>query len=361
MPGLFDPYTLKDVTLRNRIGVSPMCQYSCDDGFATDWHLVHLGSRAVGGAGLVIMEAAGVEARGRITSNDLGIYKDQHVEMLSRIVKFIHAQGSIAGIQLAHAGRKGSTAKPWDGGKAVAKEQGGWTPIGPDTNAFEPTYPKPAAMKPGELTDVKHAFGFAAERALAAGFKWLEVHAAHGYLLHEFLSPLSNTRTDNCGGSFENRIRFPLEVIALVRELWPERLPLAVRISATDWTDGGWDLEQSIELSRRLKSLGVDLIDCSSGGNAPDAKIEIKPGYQVPFSAAIRKQVGIATAAVGLITEPQQASAIIEKGEGDIVLLARELLRNPYWPLHAAYKSHHTETTKAPVQYERAFLNADKW
>jgi 2,4-dienoyl-CoA reductase-like NADH-dependent reductase (Old Yellow Enzyme family) len=354
MSDLFFPLTIRDVTLRNRIGVSPMCQYSSEDGFANDWHLVHLGSRAVGGAALVITEAAAVEARGRISPQDLGIWKDEHVEMLARIVRFIESQGAVAGIQLAHAGRKASTARPWEGHHYVDPQHGGWVPIGPSAIAFDKQYPTPREMTLADIAEVKRAFVAAAKRSLAVGFKWIEIHSAHGYLLHSFLSPLSNDRRDQYGGSFENRIRLLIETSRDVRNAWPDRLPLAVRISATDWVEGGWNLEQSTELSRRLKNEGVDLIDCSSGGLVPYAKVSVGPGYQVPFAEAIRAQAQIATAAVGMITEPKQADEIIRSGRADLVLLAREMLRVPYWPIHAAKALGQVDRVRIPPQYGRA-------
>jgi 2,4-dienoyl-CoA reductase-like NADH-dependent reductase (Old Yellow Enzyme family) len=328
--------------------------YSCEDGFANDWHLVHLGARAAGGAGLVITEATAVEARGRISPQDLGIWKDEHVEPLSRIARFIASQGAVPGMQIAHAGRKASAARPWDGRQGLDESQGGWQPIGASEIAFDSGYPVPREMTTQDIRDVQHAFVAAAGRALHAGIQWLEIHAAHGYLAHSFLSPLSNQRTDSYGGSFENRIRFLLETTRAIRAAWPEKLPLAIRISATDWAEGGWDLEQSIELSRRLKSEGVDLIDCSSGGLVPYAKVKVGPGYQVPFSQAIRAQAGMATAAVGMITEPEQAQQIIESGQADLVLLAREMLRDPNWPIHAAKKLNASDRVRIPPQYGRA-------
>jgi 2,4-dienoyl-CoA reductase-like NADH-dependent reductase (Old Yellow Enzyme family) len=314
-----------------------MCQYSCEDGFATDWHLVHLGGRAVGGAALVFTEAAAVSAEGRISPQDLGIYDDRHVEGLARIVRFVKEQGAAAGIQLAHAGRKGSTPRPWgSSGRAVSPEDGGWEPVGPTEAAFSAGYPVPRELTAADLAVVVSSFRTAAMRARAAGFDVAEIHAAHGYLIHEFLSPLINTRADEYGGSYDNRVRLCLEVTAAVRSVWPEDLPVFVRLSCTDWKEGGWDIEQSAELSRRLRDQGVDLIDCSSGGAVPDAKITIGPGYQVPFAERIRREAGIATGAVGLITSATQADAIVRNGEADCVLLARELLRDPYWPLHAA-------------------------
>ncbi|HTQ80443.1 MAG TPA: NADH:flavin oxidoreductase/NADH oxidase [Thermoanaerobaculia bacterium] len=352
MPHLFEPLPLRSLKLANRIFVSPMCEYSSEDGFATDWHLVHLGSRAVGGAALVITEATAVTAEGRISPQDLGIYDDRHVEGLARIVRFLHGQGSAAGIQLAHAGRKASTGRPWEGGGAVAPEAGGWEPLGPTGEAFSPGSPVPRPLPAAELAGILTAFRDAASRALACGFDVIEIHAAHGYLLHEFLSPLVNHRSDEYGGSFDHRVRLCREVVEVVRSVWPERLPLFVRLSCTDWVEGGWDLGQSIELARRLRDRGVDLIDCSSGGAVPHAKIPLAPGYQVPFAESIRREAEIATGAVGLITEPEQADALLRAGQADGVLLARELLRDPYWPLHAAEKLGHA--LPWPPQYLRA-------
>jgi len=336
MPHLFDPLALRSLTLAHRIVVSPMCQYSSVDGFANDWHFVHLGSRAVGGAALVFTEASAVGPEGRISPQDLGIYDDGHVAGLARIVRFMRAQGALTGMQLAHAGRKASTARPWDGGRAVAEADGGWIPVGPTADPFAASYPVPRALALPEIVRIVDAFRAAALRALDAGFDVVEIHAAHGYLIHEFLSPLINTRTDAYGGTYDNRIRLWLEIVDAVRGVWPERLPLFVRISCTDWKDGGWDLDQAVELSRRLKAHGVDLVDCSSGGAVHDAKILIGPGYQVPFAERIRREAGVATGAVGLITEPAQADAIVRDGKADCVLIARELLRDPYWPIRAA-------------------------
>ncbi len=353
MSQLFQPFSLRGVSLRNRIGVSPMCQYSSSDGFANNWHLVHLGSRAVGGAALVIAEASAVEARGRISPNDLGLWKDAHIDALAGVVRKIDEAGAVAGIQIAHAGRKAGTARPWDGGQPLSDADGGWEPIGPSPLPFASGYRTPLEASHHDLVQIRSAFVAAARRALAAGFRWLEVHAAHGYLLHSFLSPLSNQRTDHYGGSFDNRVRLLLETVEGVREVWPETLPLAVRLSCSDWVDGGWTLEDSVELSRRLRALGVDLIDCSSGGTSPSAKVPVAPGYQVPFADAVRKQAQIASAAVGLISEPAQAEAIVAEGRADLVLLGRALLRDPYWPLSAAQAL----GAKPPVvvQYLRAF------
>jgi 2,4-dienoyl-CoA reductase-like NADH-dependent reductase (Old Yellow Enzyme family) len=351
--GLFDELKIRDVQLSNRIAVSPMCQYSCEDGFATDWHLVHLGGRAIGGAALVIAEATAVLPEARISPQDLGIWSEAHIEPLARIAKFIHSQGSVAGIQLAHAGRKASTARPWEGGGKVTPQEGGWSDVvAPSAVAFAPNYPMPAAATVERISAIADAFGKAAQRALEAGFRVLEIHSAHGYFLHEFLSPLSNHRSDLYGGSFENRTRIVREVVAKVRRFWPERLPLFIRISATDWVEGGWDIEQAVELARSLRPLGVDLVDCSSGGNVADAKIPIGPGYQVQFAERIRRDAGVLTGAVGMITEPHQADEIIRKGQADIVLLAREMLRDPYWPLHAAAEL--GKPISWPAQYLRA-------
>ena len=333
---LFDPLTLRSVTFPNRIWVSPMCQYSSDDGMPNAWHMVHLGSRAVGGAGLVIVEASGVSPEGRITAWDSGIWSDAHADAFRPIVEFIHAQGSVAGMQIAHAGRKASTDKPWRGGKVIAEGPDSWTPVAPSAIPFREGDPAPTALTIAEIDGIVEQFVRAARLSLRAGFRVLEIHAAHGYLLHEFLSPLCNARDDQYGGSLENRMRLTLRVAEAVRDAWPAELPLFVRVSATDWAEGGWDLEQSIVLSERLRGLGVDLVDCSSGGAVPHAKIEVGPGYQVPFARAIRERAGIATGAVGLITDAHQAEAIVSDGCADAVLLARQLLRDPYFPLHAA-------------------------
>lgn len=352
MSHLFDPLALRSLTLANRIIVSPMCQYSSVDGFSNDWHRVHLGSRAVGGAALVITEATAVTADGRISPHDLGIYEDRHVDGLAQCVGFIHSQRTLAGIQLAHAGRKASTARPADGGGGVPPERGGWEPVGPAGEPFAATYPVPRPLTPAGIAAIIAAFALAARRALDAGFDVIEIHAAHGYLIHQFLSPLVNTRIDGYGGSYDNRVRLCLEVVDAVRAVWPERLPLLVRISATDWKEGGWDLDQAIELARRLREGGVDLVDCSSGGAVHDQEIVIGPGYQVPFAERIRRDAGVPTGAVGLITDPAQADAIVRGGQADVVLIARQLLRDPYWPLHAADQLGHT--VPWPVQYLRA-------
>lgn len=351
---LFSPLRLREVELRNRIVVSPMCQYSSEDGFANDWHLVHLGSRAVGGAALVFTEASAVLPEGRISPQDLGVWKDEHVEMLARIFAFVRQQGAVPGMQLAHAGRKASTARPWEGGKPLGVADGGWTPIfGPSPLPFAEGYQTPEELDHAGLAHIRDAFAQAAKRALRAGAEVVEIHSAHGYLLHSFLSPLSNRRTDQYGGSFDNRIRFLCETVAAVREVWPEKFPLFVRISSTDWTDGGWTGEDSVALAKKLKSLGVDLIDCSSGGNVADAKIPTGAGYQLPFAATIRAEAGIATGAVGMITDPAQADQIVRLGEADLILMARELLRHPYWPLNAARPLH--QKLDPPSQYGRAF------
>ena len=351
---LLTPARLRDVTFRNRIVVSPMCEYSSRDGFANDWHMVHLGSRAVGGAGLILTEASAVTADGRISPWDLGIYDDAHVEGLARIFRFVQEHGAIAGVQLAHAGRKASVVAPWLGGGPLAPADGGWTPTwGPSAIAFRDGWQVPRAMTLTDIADVVRAFADAASRVLAAGGSVVEIHGAHGYLLHEFLSPLSNHRQDDYGGTFENRTRFLREVVDAVRRVWPERLPLFVRISATDWTDGGWTIEDSIALGRDLKGRGVDLLDCSTGGNVWDARIPLGPGYQVPFAERVRREVGIATGAVGLITEPQQAEQILQSGQADFVILARQLLRDPYWPIHAALAL--GDPPPVPTQYLRAF------
>lgn len=336
MPGLFDPLTLRSLKFRNRIFVSPMCQYSCDNGLANDWHLVHLGSRAVGGASLVMVEATAVNPVGRITAWDSGLWSEAHTAAFRPITRFIHDHGAIAGIQLAHAGRKASTDKPWSGGRLLTEGPHAWRPDAPSAIPFHDGEPPPHALTVKEIEAIAREFVRATERALQAGFKVIELHMAHGYLLHEFLSPLCNGRTDEYGGSLENRMRFPLHVASAVRSVWPEELPLFVRISATDWAEDGWDLEQSIKFSRRLCELSIDLVDCSSGGAVSHAKVEVGPGYQVPFARAIREQARIATGAVGLITEPKQADEIIREGSADAVLLARAFLQDPYWPLHAA-------------------------
>jgi 2,4-dienoyl-CoA reductase-like NADH-dependent reductase (Old Yellow Enzyme family) len=353
MSNLFQPITFRGVALKNRIVVSPMCQYSSVDGMADDWHLVHLGSRAVGGAGLIFVEATAVTAEGRITPGDMGIWDDRHIEPLARIASFIHRMGGIAGIQLAHAGRKASCLVPWQGGgRLKTREQGGWEVVAPSAIPFREDDPLPRALDLEGVQEIVAAFTIAARREIRAGFRIIEIHSAHGYLLHSFLSPLSNKRTDSYGGSLENRMRMLLEVAAALRQIIPEEMPLFTRISSTDWVEGGWDVDQSIALARALKPRGVDLIDCSSGGLVPGAVIPLAPGYQVRFAAAIREQAGIPTGAVGLITEPDQAEAIIKSGQADLVFLAREMLREPYWALKAGREL--GQEQKWPAQYERA-------
>jgi 2,4-dienoyl-CoA reductase-like NADH-dependent reductase (Old Yellow Enzyme family) len=356
LPHLFSPLSLRSVTLRNRIGVSPMCQYSSTDGFANDWHLVHLVSRAIGGAGLVIAEATAVAPGGRITPGCLGLWSDRHIEPLVRIAQLVKAQGAVAGIQIAHAGRKASAALPWNGGAHLSAAQGGWEIMGPSAIPFGGDLTKiPRAMTEADILQVQSEFVATAKRALTAGFNFLELHAAHGYLFNSFLSPLSNQRTDKYGGSFENRIRLLLDTTRAVRQVWPENLPLAVRISAIDWKEGGWQIEDSVALAKLLKAEGVDLMDCSSGGVVPDAKIKVEPGYQVPFAEKVRHGANIPTAAVGFITEPRQADEIIRNGRADVVLLAREFLRDPYWPAHAAKVLGQKEKLPPPNQYLRAW------
>jgi 2,4-dienoyl-CoA reductase-like NADH-dependent reductase (Old Yellow Enzyme family) len=352
MPHLFSSLKIKSIEFKNRIVVSPMCEYSSEDGFANDWHLVHLGSRAIGGAGLIITEASAVSSEGRITAGDLGIYKDEHITKLKQITDFIEQHGAVAGIQLAHAGRKASHVEPWNGGAQIPSgEKNGWKTVGPSAIPFTDAEEAPLELDKAGIDKVIADFKAATIRAIKAGFKVIELHGAHGYLINEFLSPLSNHRTDEYGGSFENRIRLLLEIIAAVKEVWPEDHPLFVRISATDWTEGGWTANDSIALAKILKDKGVDLVDCSSGGNAAGAKIPLKPGYQVEFAEAVRK-TGVLTGAVGLITESVQADEIIQTGQADMVFLARELLRDPYFPLRAAHELKHE--VKWPVQYERA-------
>ena len=350
---LLTPLTIREITLRNRIAVSPMCQYSSEDGFFNDWHLVHLGSRAVGGAGLVCTEATAVVAAGRISPHDAGIWKDEHVEFLARITGFLHSQSAVAGIQLAHAGRKASVRRPWEGGTAIRESEGGWQTAAPSALAFRDTDPAPHALSIGEIKGLVASFGIAAQRALRAGFDLVEIHGAHGYLIHEFCSPLSNQRRDEYGGSLANRMRFAIEVTEAVRAVWPERLPLFYRISATDWVEGGWTPDDSVELARHLKTAGVDLIDCSSGGTAEHAKVPLAPGYQVPFAERIRRETGMLTGAVGMITTAEQAEGIIRDGQADMVFLARQFLRDPYFPLHAAAPL--GEKAVAPLQYGRGF------
>ncbi len=354
MPGLFDPLSIRDVTFRNRIGVSPMCQYSAHDGMASDWHLVHLGARAVGGAGLVCAEATAVAADGRISPSDLGIWKDAHIPMLARIAAFIAANGAVPAIQIAHAGRKGSSSAPWDGGKPMPLALGGWQTMAPSSVAFSPDWPAPRAATADDLAGIISAFAAAAIRARTAGFQLLEIHAAHGYLLHEFLSPIANRREDGYGGSFDRRCRLLIEVVEAVRKAWPGSLPLAVRLSCTDWVDGGWGIDDAVALARLLRSREVDVIDCSSGGQVANAAIPLGPGYQVPFAERIRREAGIATAAVGMITDCQQAEAVVREGRADLVLMAREFLRDPYWPMRHAKEL--GQAPAAPKQYGRAFM-----
>ena len=352
MTRLFDPLQIRGITLPNRIVVSPMCEYSSQDGFANDWHLVHLGSRAVGGAGLIFTEATAVTPEGRISPQDLGIWRDDHIEFLARIARFLKSQGSVPGMQLAHAGRKGSTYKPGGGSGAIAPNEGGWVPVAPSAIPFSDTYPMPRALSTAQIRDVIDAFAQGARRALAAGFRVLEIHAAHGYLIHEFLSPLSNQRGDEYGGSFENRTRLAREIVSAVRKVMPEHLPLFVRISATDWKDGGWDLDQSVGLAKQLAPLGVDLVDCSSAGLAQDQKIVAGPGFQVPFAERVRRDTGVLTGAVGLIETKEQVMEILENNRADLVFMAREFLRDPYWMLRASREL--KQSVSWPLQYLRA-------
>lgn len=349
---LFTPISFKSITLKNRIVVSPMCQYSATDGFANDWHLVHLGSRAVGGAAIIIQEATAVTPEGRISYGDLGIWKDEHIAPLLRITKFIEANGAVPGIQLAHAGRKASCEVPWLGGTQIKEGPHHWQTVAASAIPFQPADHTPHALTIPEIKATIQAFKNAAQRALQAGYKLVEIHAAHGYLINQFLSPLSNHRNDEYGGSFENRIRFLLEIVDAVQTVWPADLPVFVRISASEWVEGGWSIEDSVQLARILKTKAIDLIDCSSGGNAPAAKIPAGPGYQVPFAAAVKQQAGIPTGAVGIITNAEQAEAILEAGEADLIFIARESLRNPHFPLHAA-KALGDDITW-PDQYVRA-------
>ena len=354
MAHLFDPLTIGRITLRNRIGVSPMCMYSYENGMSNDWQVIHLGARAAGGAGLIISEATAVEPRGRITPFDVVLWSDGQIEPLQRVTRSIKENGAVAGIQIAHAGRKACSDRPWTGGKPIQPgDPLAWQPAAPSPVAFSDSYTVPHELSIDEIHTIQQDFKAAAQRALAAGFQWVEIHAAHGYLLHSFYSPLSNLRTDAYGGTFENRIRFLLETVRAVRRVWPQDLPLTVRISGTDWTEGGWTVEDSVELARRLKQEGVDLVDCSSGGGVYGAKIPDGAGYQVPISKAVRKGAGILTAAVGLITTPELADEIIRNGRADIVLLGREMLRDPYWALHAARAL--KQPAPVPPQYLRAF------
>jgi len=354
MSKLYSPLVLKGITLKNRITISPMCQYSAIDGFANDWHLIHLGSRAVGGAGLIIQEATAVSPEGRITPADLGLYQDEQIQKLQNITTFIHQQGAIAGIQLAHAGRKASCARPCDGGKQLQENEGGWKTVSASDIAFIPEDHAPQMLNADGIIKVIADFKSATRRALSAGYKLLEIHAAHGYLVHQFLSPLSNFRTDRYGGSFENRVRLLLEIVKEVQTVWPENLPLFVRISATDWAEGGWNSDEAVKLSALLKAEGVDLIDCSSGGLVPYAQIPVGPGYQVAFAERIKKEADILTGAVGMITEVQQAEEILEKGQADIIIIARASLREPYFALHGAKVL--GDKIDWPLQYQRAKL-----
>lgn len=354
MSKLFSPLTIKDITFRNRIAISPMCQYSAEDGFANDWHLVHYGSRAVGGAALIIQEATGVSPEGRISPGDLGIYKEEHIEKLQQITSFIHEHGAVAGIQLAHAGRKAGCAKPWDGGKQLKENEGGWKKVSASALTFNPEDDAPEALDLNGISKIINDFKIAVRRSLEAGYKLVEIHAAHGYLIHQFLSPLSNHRTDNYGGSFENRIRLLMEIVKAVQTVWPPHLPLFVRISATDWAEGGWNIDEAVKLSSILKQNGVDLIDCSSGGLVPYQKIPLGPGYQVAFAERIKKETGILTGAVGLITEAQQAEDILSKDQADFIIIARASLRDPYFALKAAKILE--DDIEWPLQYTRAKL-----
>jgi len=354
MPHLFDSFRLRGVTFRNRVGIAPMCQYSYEDGFANEWQLIHLGSRAIGGAGLVMAEATAVEARGRISPQDLGIWTEEHVEPLARVARAIEQHGAVSGIQIAHAGRKAATARPWDGGKPLSDEDGGWPIVGPSELPFADGYHTPHSLTVAEIQEIEEAFVAGAKRALDAGFRVLELHGAHGYLIHSFLSPISNQRNDSYGGSFDNRIRFLIETTRQVRAVWPDDRPLFVRLSATDWVDGGWTLEESVELATRLAGEGVDLIDASSGGSSPRQAVPVGASYQVPLSEAIRRGANLPTAAVGLITEPMQADEIVRNGRADLVLLGRESLRSPYWPIDAARALGHADLLPRPDQYLRA-------
>lgn len=356
MTGLFDPFTIKSITLRNRIGMSPMCQYSYQDGFSNDWQLMHLGARAVGGAGLVIAEATAIDPAGRITPYDVGIWDERHIEPLRRVTNIIQSQGAVPGIQIAHAGRKACVGKPWgeERGRPITNSDSRWWKVvGPSAIAYTPDHQVPHELTVADIHGLQRAFMIAARRAYEAGFEWLEIHAAHGYLIHEFYSPYSNQRTDEYGGSFENRVRFLLETVDKVQTVWPEELPLTVRISGTDWVEDGWLVEDSVALAKLLKKSGVDLIDCSSGGNVADVSLPFGPGYQVPISETIRKEAKIATSTVGLIKTPQQADSIIREERADLVLLGREFLRDAYWPLHAAKEL--GVDMDVPPQYMKAY------
>lgn len=352
MSGLFTPLKIRDVTFRNRLTISPMCQYSSDNGFANNWHLVHLGSRAVGGAALIIQEATSVSPEGRISPGDMGLYLDDHIEKLQEITSFIHQNGAIAGIQLAHAGRKAGCAVPWHGGKQLKAEEGGWMTVAPSAVPFYEYDATPRELDQDGIMKVINDFRDAAKRSLIAGYKLIEIHAAHGYLIHEFLSPLSNHRQDKFGGSFENRIRLLVGIVSEIRTIWPDNLPLFVRISSTDWVEKGWDIDEAIQLSHILKRNGVDLIDCSSGGIVSYAKIPVAPGYQVPFAERIKKETGILTGAVGFITEPKQAEDILNQDQADLIIIARASLRDPYFAIHAAHAL--GDDIDWPVQYQRA-------
>jgi 2,4-dienoyl-CoA reductase-like NADH-dependent reductase (Old Yellow Enzyme family) len=355
MSELFSPLTQRSITFRNRIGISPMCQYSSTDGLPNAWHETHLVSRAVGGAGLIITEAAAVEPIGRISPSDAGIWNDEQAEAWSRITKQIASHGAVPGIQLAHAGRKASTDVPWQGRDFVPPERGGWQPVGASATKFADNYAMPAELSVERIEGIRDRFVESARRAVDAGFKLIEIHAAHGYLLHSFYSPLANHRTDSYGGDFDNRIRFTLETASAVRRAVPDALPVWVRISTTDWIEGGWSVEDSVELSRRLKDIGIDAVDCSSGGNALGAKIPVGPGYQVPAAARVRQEAGVATAAVGMITDATQAQSIVRDGQADLILIARQSLRDPYWPIHAARELGVPDACKPPIQYARGF------
>jgi 2,4-dienoyl-CoA reductase-like NADH-dependent reductase (Old Yellow Enzyme family) len=352
MSHLFEPLTLRDVTFKNRIGIPPMCQYSAQDGMAGDWHFIHYGSRAVGGAGLMILEATAVVPEGRISPGDLGLWQDAQIEPLARIARQAHEHGCVPAIQLAHAGRKASVGLGWEAQKTLAASQGGWLPVAPSALSFGDGYVQPHALTLDEIVGVVAAFVAAAKRAVAAGFQAIELHAAHGYLLHQFLSPLSNQRTDAYGGSFENRSRLVREVVTAVRAAWPDNLPLLIRLSATDWVEGGWSAGETVELCRSLKTLGVDLADISTAGLVPTARIPAGPGFQTEFAARVRNETGLPSAAVGLITSAAQADHIVRSGQADMVLVGREILRNPYWPLQAANELR--QATSWPNPYLRA-------
>ncbi len=357
MAKLFEKFSIRGVEFRNRLGVSPMCMYSSVNGYANDWHLVHLGSRAVGGFGLIFAEATAVEARGRITPDDAGLWEDGQIEPLARIMRFCRERGAVSGIQLAHAGRKASTTRPWGHPRPhepLGVDEGGWRIVGPSAIPFDAGYQAPAELSVEEIGEIVKKFGEAAQRALAAGYEVVEVHGAHGYLLNSFLSPLSNRRTDRYGGSFENRVRMLMEVVREVRRVWPERLALFVRLSCTDWAQGGWTVEDTVAVAKMLKGEGVDVVDCSSGGNVAGAKMQVGPGYQVPFSERVRREAGMMTAAVGLITEARQAEEIVTEGKADVVLLAREALRDAYFAVHAARELGEREAVGMPGQYLRA-------